>query len=325
MSGDPYWDELAELDDARSDALLEGRTSPGNIPSGYEDVAHLVAVIQRGVEPDELKCEPPTVIALLALLNHEHDPEPVRAAPGRRHGRKRAVFAGAAIGMLLSAGTAAAATGHLPAAIQEVAHHVAAELGISIPGPAVSVAKGKPNTGYTCEHTGERNASTGGTSLVLWCEGPNGPINAGGALQPFDPELRAVPQARKPTRVVSTRVAPSRLSTSLSATAGFELSASAPASKPHPAGAVPPPRKSASPPNSQGRGPTGGQTGKTGGPGTPRSGGPQSGTTVSPRRSDRQGHSRRHANPRNTGKGRVSGHAPRRAGSTGPVDRYPFH
>jgi hypothetical protein len=254
-------------------------------------------VIQGGLEPDEARYEPPTVTALLALLNQEHDSAPVTPAPGWRQGRKRAAFAGAAIGMLLSAGTAAAATGHLPGAIQEVAHQVAAELGISIPGPAATADKGNPGGERTCEHT---SATMAGTSVVLSCEGPDGVANAWGAPQPFNPEPRAALQARKPARVVSTQVAPSRLSTSVAATTQQSESA------------VFTLGRSASPPGNQGRGPTGAQAGKSGSTRTPRSGGPQGGTTTSPRRAERQAHSRSQPPSRNTGNGRVSGHDSRR-------------
>jgi hypothetical protein len=303
MSGDPFWDEPAELDDARGDALLEGRTSAGDIPSGYEDVAQLVAVIRSGLEPDAAIKEPPTVTALLELFNRGH----VREAPrSPRRGRKRAAAAGAVIGMLVSAGTAAAAAGRLPAAIQEVAHHVAAELGISIPDPAASSAKSNPDGGQNCEHSSERTATTAGSSFVLSCEGLNGLANAWEGPLPLN-ELRAnkrlASRAGQPTTIVNTGVPASRASISRSTSAQ------------HPEGPVTLRGKSSSPPNNQGRGPTGGQPEKTGGAATPRRGAPKIGATASPRRSYRREHSRSQVQPPQTDRGQSPSHDTRRRAS----------
>jgi hypothetical protein len=146
MSSPAGWHEHrpVEIDESTSNALIDGCLSPIDTPAGYEEVAQLIEVIRRGLESQESCGEPPAVAAMVQQIGTRPS---IVCLPtqGRRRRKKRSAVAAAVVGVLVSAGTAAAATGALPGAIQAAVHDVAAHMGISIPGPGGS-AKNRRTT-----------------------------------------------------------------------------------------------------------------------------------------------------------------------------------
>jgi hypothetical protein len=235
MSLPPDWDAhgASELDDAISDSLLEGRVSVDEAPPGYEDVAQLIAVIRQGLEAEEPLSEPPTVSAIVQLLNRRPDTAPTNSARGPRSGAKRTPAAVAA-GILLFAGTAAAASGHLPTTLQAAAHQVAAKLGISIPNPTYSVSRIDPGT--------EHNViAAGGNGLLPLCD-LRGPPFAWRPSQPTTPDHQVVTPPphdhRRPVPPHGIADGVMSISSSVSVDATAESSSSSAAFPQHAAGAV---------------------------------------------------------------------------------------
>jgi hypothetical protein len=177
-------DDHVEIDESTSDALIDGCLSPTDTPAGYEEVAQLIGVIQRGLESEESCGEPPTVAAVVQQIDTRPSivSLPTRA---RRRGKKRSVVAAAVVGVLVSAGTAAAATGALPGAIQEAVHDVAADIGISIPGPGASANTQLAGPAQTCRpatQTSNAVSQTGMVSILGPCGSPTGlPLGQGRA------------------------------------------------------------------------------------------------------------------------------------------------
>ncbi len=138
------------LDALTADRLLSGEVSPDDAPPGYAGVAQLLDAAGRGLGAEGSVQEVATVAAMQA------------AALGNlgsvsAHGVKKmlskmlAVKAAAVAVVLLGAGSAAAATGSLPAGIQNTTSMVLAKIGISVPGP----------NDHGNQHAGTRGKSAG--------------------------------------------------------------------------------------------------------------------------------------------------------------------
>jgi hypothetical protein len=171
MSCGPDWagHSPGELDQATTDALIEGSLFGADIPAGYEDVAHLIAMIRHGLEPEDSLRESRTVTGVVELLNRPHGRVSKGVARGPRRRRKRGLVAVAAVGLLLSAGTAAAATGHLPAALQAAVRDMAARLGIPVPGRPGSTSRPVPGPERFLAPTADRPISAcAGLTPSLW-------------------------------------------------------------------------------------------------------------------------------------------------------------
>jgi len=125
------------LDARTADRLLSGDLSPDDMPPGYHPVAQLLDAAGAGQTSGALAGEKATVAAMRAATLGSLASVP--AHPKKTMvSRVLAVKAAAAAAVLLSAGSAAAATGSLPFGMQNVASHVLAKLGISVPGTSTT-------------------------------------------------------------------------------------------------------------------------------------------------------------------------------------------
>ena len=121
------------LDSRTADRLLSGALSPDDAPPGYAGVSQLLAAAGSGLGAPESVPELSTVAAMeAAVLGH--------VTSGTAHEEKKmlskvlTIKAAAVMAVVLSAGTAAAATGSLPGGAQSTASMVLAKIGISVPG-----------------------------------------------------------------------------------------------------------------------------------------------------------------------------------------------
>lgn len=133
------WSDLDDIDLWTVDRLLDGTLPAPEVPLGYGELASLLDVVRAGVAPAESGWGSSTVPAMVGILT---------APPARKRPRIRPSFvaaqagratrAAAAVVLLatLGAGTAAAATGSLPASVQSAVHSAAASLGVSVPDGA---------------------------------------------------------------------------------------------------------------------------------------------------------------------------------------------
>jgi hypothetical protein len=119
------------LDDSTVNALLSGAVEPDDAPPGYGPVARVLAAAASPPQPHETEAEQ----QMLARFHETIGAQP-RPATARRPHRRPRVLAAIALttgGLLVGAGVAAA-SGHLPGPLQQVAHTSLAHIGISIPG-----------------------------------------------------------------------------------------------------------------------------------------------------------------------------------------------
>jgi hypothetical protein len=317
MSGPADWHEHgpAELDESTSDALIDGRVSPAEVPAGYEEVAQLIGVIRRDRESEESFGGFPTVGAMVEQINRRRSIVSLHP-PGRRRGRKRGAAAAVVVGVLVSAGTAAAATGALPSAIQATVHDVATDLGISIPGPGRSATSHIADPAQACR----QSAQTGNAvppmhvaPILGPCGVPTGGSigqgaapSTGGRLpdasQPTRDRRQAAATNREPTSAVQTSTALSfdpatdfsALPSSVAPAAGGLLSGSGSGSP-------------ASTPGGRGGGQNSGNSGNP--PTTARSGGPRAGATASHRGTGSRGPSGGQVGSTRTGHSTTGRHA----------------
>jgi hypothetical protein len=137
----PGWSDLGSemrltrLDDRTADRLLAGAVTSEDAPPGYAGVARFLQAARPRPAAGELARETATVATMTAaLLTH---PAPVSQSR-RKHMLSKiltAKAAAAATAVLLSAGTAGAATGNLPDAAQGIASRMLIKVGVSVPGP----------------------------------------------------------------------------------------------------------------------------------------------------------------------------------------------
>jgi hypothetical protein len=116
---DPDTDPLA-LDEETVERLVAGELSPDQAPPGYGEVAELLAAATAAPTRGELAGQAAVLAELRAVTRARRAPTHARRAarpPRRRMGLAAAVLVGA----LATGGVAAAATGHLPAPVREVA------------------------------------------------------------------------------------------------------------------------------------------------------------------------------------------------------------
>jgi hypothetical protein len=133
------------LDEATAERLVSRAVGADDAPPAYAPVARLLDYAAAAARPDEIEGEASAVAMFLAARSAS----PSTSAP--RPGQRRrplalttktaaAVVVGA---LLLTGGVAAAATGHLPDAVQGVAHDTFGHIGVSIPGVPTQADHGK--------------------------------------------------------------------------------------------------------------------------------------------------------------------------------------
>jgi hypothetical protein len=124
---DPDADPLA-LDEETVERLLAGDLSPAEAPTGYAEVAALLAATVAEPTPEELAGRSAALAELRAVTR-------TRRAAGRRRaarppGRRRVALAAVAlVGALATGGAAAAATGRLPDPVRDAARSILGTVG----------------------------------------------------------------------------------------------------------------------------------------------------------------------------------------------------
>ena len=138
----------AELDATTVEALLAGTVGAEAGSRGLTGVAALLAEARVDAAAGALPGESATVAAMRAAVTGR----PVGVGRRRPHpmlGRALALKAAVITGTLaLGAGTAAAATGSLPAPLQSAAHDVLAVIGVRVPGGAAAAHDTDARSGH---------------------------------------------------------------------------------------------------------------------------------------------------------------------------------
>jgi hypothetical protein len=124
---DPDADPLA-LDEETVERLLAGDLSPAEAPTGYAEVAALLAATVAEPTPEELAGQSAALAELRAVTRTRRAASRRRAArpPGRRRVGLAAV---ALVGALATGGAAAAATGRLPDPVRDAARSILGTVG----------------------------------------------------------------------------------------------------------------------------------------------------------------------------------------------------
>jgi hypothetical protein len=137
---DPDADPLA-LEDDTVERLLAGELSPAQAPSGYAEVARLLAAAVAAPSPGELAGQAAVLAELRAVTRAPRAPAHVRRPPRRRWAGLAAV---ALVGALVTGGAAVAVTGQLPEPVREVTRSILDTVGgaesaaPTTPGPPAS-------------------------------------------------------------------------------------------------------------------------------------------------------------------------------------------
>jgi hypothetical protein len=128
------------LDEGMAERLLTGRLDPFDAPPGYALVAAMLAAVSAPPDAEELAGEA-AVVAAFAAAAQSH-PVRVRLLTPRRSRVLTKLLtikaAAAVLGVLVTGGVAAAATGNLPAPAQQAAHALLG--GAGVPAPAEATA-----------------------------------------------------------------------------------------------------------------------------------------------------------------------------------------
>ena len=176
----PDADPLA-LDDDTVERLLTGDLPPDQAPSGYAEVARLLAAAAAAPSPGELAGQA-AVLAELRAVTRARPPAtttPRPAATGRR--RRRTELAVVVVaGALAAGGVAGAATGHLPGQVREAARTILATGGGEPPASTRTGPRPPPVTGTGGAAGPAREGSRPGAATG----GRPGPAAAGPAASP---------------------------------------------------------------------------------------------------------------------------------------------
>jgi hypothetical protein len=133
-----YRDRLG-LDDDTAERLLTGRLAPADAPPGYGQVAAVLAAVSAPPDTEELAGQ--TAARALFAAATRSRPVDIRLSPRRTQVITKLLTAKAAaavLGVLMTGGVAAAATGNLPAPAQQAAHALLG--GAGVPAPAAATA-----------------------------------------------------------------------------------------------------------------------------------------------------------------------------------------
>jgi hypothetical protein len=126
---DPDADPLA-LDDETVERLLTGELSPDQAPSGYAQVAALLAATTAEPTPEELARQPAVLAELRAVTRiRRAKPRHVRRATRPPRRRWAGLAAVALVGVLVTGGAAMAASGNLPVPVRDAARSILGTVG----------------------------------------------------------------------------------------------------------------------------------------------------------------------------------------------------
>ncbi|HZD70061.1 MAG TPA: hypothetical protein VFA45_14500, partial [Actinomycetes bacterium] len=130
------------LDEGTADRLLAGRLAPADAPPGYGRVATVLAAVSAPPDAEDLAGQA-AALALFVAAMRSH-PVDVRLTPWRSRVVTKLLTAKAAaalLGVLMTGGVAAAATGNLPAPAQQAAHALLGGAGVPAPAEATATTK----------------------------------------------------------------------------------------------------------------------------------------------------------------------------------------
>jgi hypothetical protein len=134
------------LDEGTAERLLTGRLDPADAPPGYTPVAALLAAASAPPDAEELAGQA-AIVAVFAAAARSR-PVGVRLLTPRRSQvltkLLTAKAAAAVLGMLVTGGVAAAATGNLPAPAQQAAHALLGGAGVPAPAEATATTRAHP-------------------------------------------------------------------------------------------------------------------------------------------------------------------------------------
>jgi hypothetical protein len=132
------------LDEGTAERLLTGRLGPADAPPGYARVAAVLAAVSAPPDAEELAGQA-AVVAVFAAAARSHPPQLLTPRRSRVFAKLLTVKAAAAVlGVLVTGGVAAAATGNLPAPAQQVAHAVLGGAGVPAPSGATATTRAHP-------------------------------------------------------------------------------------------------------------------------------------------------------------------------------------
>jgi hypothetical protein len=181
---DPYADPLA-VDDDTLERLLTGGLPPAQAPSGYAEVARLLAAAVAAPSPGELAGQAAALEELRAVTRARAAAGGWRAARADTRRRRRTGLAVVVVaGALAAGGVAGAATGHLPGQVREAARTILATGGGEPPASTRTGPRPAPVTGTGGAREGSRpGGATGGR------------LGPAGAAPAASPDLEGLCQA----------------------------------------------------------------------------------------------------------------------------------
>ena len=137
------------LDEGTAERLLTGRLDAADAPPGYGRVVALLASVSAPPDTEELAGQG-AVVAAFAAAARSRPARPVGVrllTPRRSRVLTRLLTAKAAaavLGVLMTGGVAAAATGNLPAPAQQAAHALLGGAGVPAPAQATATTRTHP-------------------------------------------------------------------------------------------------------------------------------------------------------------------------------------
>jgi hypothetical protein len=183
---DPYADPLA-VDDDTLERLLTGGLPPAQAPSGYAEVARLLAAAVAAPSPGELAGQAAALAELRAVTRARAAAGGWRAARADTRRRRRTGLAVVVVaGALAAGGVAGAATGHLPGQVREAARTILATGGGEPPASTRTGPRPAPVTGTGgAAGEGSRPGAATGGRLGPAGAGPVASPNLEGLCQAF--------------------------------------------------------------------------------------------------------------------------------------------
>ena len=133
------------LDEGTAEQLLTGRLDPADAPPGYSPVAALLAAVSAPPDTEELAGQA-AIMAVFAAAARSHSPQLIDPWRSRVLTKLLTAKAAAAVlGVLMTGGVAAAATGNLPAPAQQAAHALLGGAGVPAPAEATATTRAHPS------------------------------------------------------------------------------------------------------------------------------------------------------------------------------------
>jgi hypothetical protein len=172
---DPDADRLA-LDEETVERLLSGDLPSSQVPSGYAQVAALLAATTAEPTPEELAGRSEVLAELRALTRPRRAGAHARCAARPPKRRWAGLAAVALVGALLTGGVAVAATGNLPAPVRDVARSILGGAGGDL-GPATPT---RPDPQAAPDASSPASAGT--------VAGPKGPLPTGSTVPGSSPK-----------------------------------------------------------------------------------------------------------------------------------------